>query len=135
MKSKLSVIIGSIFAAYIAFVAVIVLVYEPSPDEMNWEDRQLYNRQKLAELTLGQNITEVVKLMGNADFSEASSLNDEELHILFYRTHKQIADGVTSKDECTPLVFKNNKLIAWGEGTYQQFIGLSDNSEPKPPAP
>ncbi len=42
MKSKTSVIIGSIFAAYVAFVAVIVLVYEPTPDEMNWEDRQAY---------------------------------------------------------------------------------------------
>lgn len=37
MKSKVSVIIGSIFAAYVAFVAVVVLVYEPTPEDMNWD--------------------------------------------------------------------------------------------------
>ncbi|HAY95720.1 DUF3192 domain-containing protein, partial [Shewanella sp.] len=67
MKSKVSVIIGSIFAAYVAFVAVVVLVYEPTPDDMSWEDRQSYNSQKMNELALGQNIVSVKQLLGKAD--------------------------------------------------------------------
>ncbi|MBM7070997.1 DUF3192 domain-containing protein [Shewanella sp. 202IG2-18] len=27
-----------------------------------------------------------------------------------------------SKDECTPLLFINDKLVAWGEDTYQQYL-------------
>ncbi|MCK7628334.1 DUF3192 domain-containing protein [Shewanella sp. JNE10-2] len=122
MKSKTSVIIGSIFAAYVAFVAVIVLVYEPTPDEMNWEDRQAYLNQKVNDLTLGQDITEVRAMLGKADFSEAKTLDTHQLQVLFYRTHHEKSDGITTKGECTPLIFKNNKLIAWGGDTYKQYL-------------
>ncbi|MCL1088434.1 DUF3192 domain-containing protein [Shewanella profunda] len=122
MKSKTSVIIGSIFAAYVAFVAVIVLVYEPTPDEMNWEDRQAYLNQKVNDLTLGQDITEVKSMLGKADFSEAKSIDEAQLQVLFYRTHHEKSDGITTKGECTPLIFKNSKLIAWGIDTYKQYL-------------
>jgi hypothetical protein len=39
--------------------------------------------------------------------------------VLFYRTHRRDGDGVTTKDECTPLVFKNGLLIGWGDAAYQ----------------
>lgn len=122
MKSKTSVIIGSIFAAYVAFVAVVVLVYEPTPDEMDWEDRQVYNSQKMTDLSLGQDITEVKSLLGKADFSEAKEVQGAQLQVLFYRTHHQKSDGITTKEECTPLIFKNNKLMAWGGDTYKQYL-------------
>lgn len=122
MKSKTSVIIGSIFAAYVAFVAVVVLVYEPTPDEMDWEDRQVYNSQKMTDLSLGQDITEVKSLLGKADFSEAKAVQETQLQVLFYRTHHEKSDGITTKEECTPLIFKNNKLMAWGDDTYKQYL-------------
>lgn len=122
MKSKVSIIIGSIFAAYVAFVAVVVLVYEPTPDDMHWEDRQVYNQQKLNELNLGQHINEVRQLLGKADFSEAKSVKDTKLQVLFYRTHHHKSDGITTKEECTPLIFENEKLIAWGIDTYKQYL-------------
>lgn len=122
MKSKVPVIIGSIFAAYLAFVAVVVLVYEPTPDDMDWEDRQAYNNAKLTELSIGQPIEQIKTLLGKADFSEAKSSNNDTLQVLFYRTHHSKSDGETTRDECTPLLFKNNKLIAWGQDTYQQYL-------------
>ncbi|MDT3319434.1 DUF3192 domain-containing protein [Shewanella sp. SP1S2-4] len=122
MKSKVSVIIGSIFAAYVAFVAVVVLVYEPTPEDMNWEDRQAYNSQKINDLTLGQNIGSVKELLGKADFSEAKAVKEAKLQVLFYRTHHEKSDGVTTKEECTPLIFENDKLIAWGQDTYKQYL-------------
>lgn len=122
MKSKVSVIIGSIFAAYVAFVAVVVLVYEPTPDDMSWEDRQSYNSQKMNELALGQNIVSVKQLLGKADFSEAKAVKKTKLQVLFYRTHHEKSDGVTTKEECTPLIFENDQLIAWGQDTYKQYL-------------
>lgn len=125
MKSKVPVIIGSIFAAYLAFVAVVVLVYEPTPDDMDWEDRQAYNKAKLTEITLGIPVDQVKTLLGKADFSEAKTINNDTLQVLFYRTHHSKSDGETTRDECTPLLFKNNKLIAWGQDTYQQYLAAA----------
>ncbi len=128
MKSKISIIIGSIFAAYVAFVAVVVLVYEPTPDDMNWEDRQVYNSQKMSDLTLGQDIISVKNLLGKADFSEAKALKETKLQVMFYRTHHDKSDGVTTKEECTPLIFENDKLIAWGQDTYKQYFDVDTDT-------
>lgn len=122
MKSKVPVIIGTLFAAYVAFVLVVVLVYEPSPEDMDWQDRQAYNNAKLSELTLGQPLDTVTLVLGKADFSEAKTVEQDSLQVLFYRTHHSKSDGETTRDECTPLLFKNNKLIAWGQDTYQQYL-------------
>lgn len=122
MKSKVPVIIGTLFAAYVAFVLVVVLVYEPSPEDMDWQDRQAYNNAKLSELTLGQPLDTVTLVLGKADFSEAKTVEQDSLLVLFYRTHHSKSDGETTRDECTPLLFKNNKLIAWGQDTYQQYL-------------
>jgi hypothetical protein len=34
--------------------------------------------------------------------------------VLYYRTHRTHSDGETTKDETTPLVFKDSALIGWG---------------------
>ena len=133
MKSKISVIIGSIFAAYVAFVAVVILVYEPTPDDMSWEDRQAYNSQKISDLVLGQDITSVKTLLGKADFSEAKRLKETQLQVLFYRTHHEKSDGVTTKEECTPLIFENGQLIAWGQDTYKQYLDSGTDTIRNPP--
>ncbi|ABV37916.1 conserved hypothetical protein [Shewanella sediminis HAW-EB3] len=122
MKSKLPVIVGSIFAAYLAFVAVVVLVYEPTVDEMDWEDRQAYINGKLTEISIGQSITQIKSLMGKADFSEAKMVNESTLQVLFYRTHHTKSDGETTRDECTPLLFRDQKLISWGDASYQEYL-------------
>ncbi|KFZ37187.1 membrane protein [Shewanella mangrovi] len=125
MKSKIPVIIGAIFLSYLAFVSVIMLVYEPSPEDMDWEDRQAYNRGKIGELYIGEQLTEVQKAMGNADFSEAKLANGKQLRVLFYQTQRKVADGQLTRDECTPLLFIDQQLVAWGEDTYQQYLSPS----------
>ncbi|MGS0726119.1 DUF3192 domain-containing protein, partial [Shewanella sp. 0m-11] len=122
MKSKLPVIVISIFVAYVAFVAVIMVSYDPSPDEMDWEDRQAYNKALMNEVIIGQTIEEIKTLFGKADFTEAKISDEQSLQVLFYRTHHKTSDGETSKEECTPLLFKQGKLIAWGEDTYNQYL-------------
>ena len=92
---------------------------------MDWEDRQAYNKAKLTEITLGIPVDQVKTLLGKADFSEAKTINNDTLQVLFYRTHHSKSDGETTRDECTPLLFKNNKLIAWGQDTYQQYLAAA----------
>jgi len=29
-----------------------------------------------------------------------------------------MGDGITTKDECTPLVFRNGNLVGWGDSAY-----------------
>jgi len=122
MKASATYIIGGIFIAYLLFVAVVMFIYEPLPEDRAWEDRQAYNSQKMTEISFGQSLETIKKLFGSADFVEAKTAIDGQYQILFYRTHHLRSDGVTTRDECTPLLFKNNILIAWGLETYQQYL-------------
>jgi hypothetical protein len=40
---------------------------------------------------------------------------------LFYRTQRKHSDGETTRDETTPLVFRDNRLIGWGDGVYNDL--------------
>lgn len=122
MKSKIPVLIGGIFLAYLAFVGVILMVYEPSPDDMDWQDRQAFNRGKISELHIGEALNDIQLHMGHPDFSEAKMAGDKQLLVLFYQTQRKVADGQLTRDECTPLIFVNEQLVAWGEDTYQQYL-------------
>ncbi len=80
-----------------------------------WEQRQKDNRLTLSNLNLGDSRSEVIKQMGEPDFSESFSQNGKSYQVYYYRTHRNKGDGKTSKDETTPVVFLDNNLIGWGE--------------------
>lgn len=122
MKSKMPWVVAAIVLAYAAYVGMVLIFYQPSVDNMSWEDRQAYNQSKLAELKLGLSSEHIHQLMGSADFSEAKFSQGKALTILFYRTHQTKSDGITTRDECTPLLFSDDKLIGWGQDTYQQYL-------------
>ena len=89
-------------------------------------EQQDKNRALLANLALGMTSEQVVTLMGTADFSEAytkaeSTDNPQAIKVLFYRTQWAKGDGKTTKDECTPVVFKNNVLVGWGDTAVAQI--------------
>ncbi|MCL1076756.1 DUF3192 domain-containing protein [Parashewanella spongiae] len=90
-----------------------------------WEYAQKQNRQHIEELTLGMSKERVLSLMGRPDINEAflTTKNEgeegQEVQVLFYRTQHNSGDGKTTKDECTPLVIKNGKLVGWGEKAYR----------------
>lgn len=87
----------------------------------DWQDREYKNRKKIAQLTPDMSYQQVVDRMGVADFNELHQRDDGETRVLFYRTQRRADDGVTTKDECTPLVFKNGNLVGWGESAYQHM--------------
>ena len=83
-------------------------------DDKNWKDTQETNRKIISELAIGTERSTVLTRLGTPSFSEAFVKSDEEYSVLFYRTHHTDSDGETTKDETTPLIFKNDTLIGWG---------------------
>ena len=83
-------------------------------DDSDWKDSQEVNRKIISELAIGTERSNVLMRLETPSFSEAFVKDGEEYSVLFYRTHHSKSDGETSKDETTPLIFKNDKLIGWG---------------------
>ena len=122
MKLNAPTVIGGLFVAYLFVVATVMLTQEFNPNNMDWDDRETYNKQTISGLDIGQTKQDILDLLGQADFSEAKQYAQGTLTILFYRTQRKHSDGQTTRDECTPLLFKNGQLIAWGIETYQQYL-------------
>ncbi|TAA47527.1 DUF3192 domain-containing protein [Corallincola spongiicola] len=94
------------------------------PENMDWEDRQVYNRNYINSLSLDTPILQatIIEELGAPDIAEAITFEDYTYQVVFYRTQHVSSDAKTTKDECTPLLFKNGELVAFGEGTYKRYI-------------
>lgn len=79
-------------------------------------------RQKIAELPLGEPVAAVRDQLGEPEFTEAFNGKDGEYRVYFYRTHRTQSDGDTTRDETTPLVFRDGKLIAFGSDAYREAL-------------
>jgi len=84
----------------------------------HWRDEQRVNRAAIAGLALGTYRADVLRELGTPIDSEAFDRNGEEVRVLFYRTRHRNSDGETTRDETTPLVFENERLVGWGEAVY-----------------
>jgi len=122
MNSKVVRLIGFGIAAYAAFVFLVISFYPDKPENMDWQDREEYNKVQITKLKLGSTREEVLALLGSPDITEAKINEDVPVQVMFYRTQHVRADGITTTDECTPLLFENEKLIAWGEGAYTSYL-------------
>ena len=117
------------FGAYAVFASSYIYLNKDNPEMMDWEDREAFNREYIATLSLDKNLTreQIIEFLGAPDINEAKQINQAEVQVMFYRTQHMKSDSKTTKDECTPLLFKNGKLIAWGEGAYEQYQALEFN--------
>lgn len=121
MNSKVIRLIVLGAAAYALFVFLVLSFYPDKPENMDWQDREEYNKVQITKLKLGSTREEVLALLGSPDITEAKMENGTTIQVMFYRTQHVRADGLTTQDECTPLLFENDTLIAWGEGAYQSY--------------
>ncbi|MBV1908230.1 MAG: DUF3192 domain-containing protein [Kangiellaceae bacterium] len=80
----------------------------------NWRSHQRDNLSTINQLEINDSRSSVVEQLGAPDFSEAFERNGDSYRVLFYRTQHRHSDGETTKDETTPLVFRDNKLVGWG---------------------
>ncbi|WJG10416.1 DUF3192 domain-containing protein [Aliiglaciecola sp. LCG003] len=122
MNSKVVKRIGLGVLLYISFVVVLVIYNPDDTSKMGWEDRQEFNTVQIAKLEMGTPRDAILELMGPPDISEAKKMDDGYVQVLFYRTQHKQSDGITTQDECTPLLFEDNTLVAWGDGTYQAYL-------------
>lgn len=137
MNSKVirNVLIG--IGAYAVFVTVVLMYYKDNPEAMPWDDREVYNRNYIAGLSLDSSIDKsmVIEKLGSPDISEAKKLASGNVHVLFYRTQHVTSDGNTTADECTAMLFEDNQLVAWGENAYQQYkdqqISIGNEKSPE----
>lgn len=81
----------------------------------DWEDEERDNREAISHLEIGSARTEIIGQLGTPSFSEAFTRDGEEYRVLFYRTQRRHSDGDTSRDETTPLIFRGDALIGWGD--------------------
>ncbi|MBU1310591.1 DUF3192 domain-containing protein [Rheinheimera muenzenbergensis] len=88
-------------------------------DDSNWKKTQSQNQQQINKLTLDMTAEEIRTLLGTPDFTESFVKESDTVQVLFYRTHHHKSDGKTTKEECTPLIFKQGRLTGWGDKAYQ----------------
>jgi hypothetical protein len=126
MNSKLAKIAIGGFSLYIVFAALVLTFYDDDPEQMSWDERQAFNKRYINKLTLSEPIKklQIVDDLGPPDITEAKKLDSEVYQVMFYRTKHLKKDGITTKDECTPLLFKNGLLIAWGNTAFEQFSAV-----------
>jgi len=114
--------IGIGMGLYAAFVMAVIMLYPDTPQDMDWKDREAYNKVQISKLELGLQKKQIIELLGSPDITEAKRNDTKVLQVMFYRTQHRQADGITTEDECTALLFENNELIAWGDSAYQSFV-------------
>ncbi len=112
-------------AAYGIFVALVVNFYDDSPANMQWEDREAYNRQFISTLKLGKfTFDEALEKLGSPDITEAKMADDTNYQVLFYRTQHVKSDGITTQDECSYLLFVDDYLVEYAKA--EHYKGLDD---------
>lgn len=114
-----------ILLGLVTYGVVVTLLIVNNPDDtssMGWEDRQEYNKVQIAKLELGTTRESVLTLLGSPDISEAKKAEENRMQVMFYRTDHKKQDGITTQDECTPLLFENDILVAWGDNAYQKYL-------------
>ena len=91
----------------------------------SWQKKQKLNKYHITLLQLGMNKEQVLELMGLPDINEAyltekkGEQSGSEVQVLFYRIQHNSSDSKTTKDECTPLVLRDGKLVGWGDNAYR----------------
>ena len=84
-------------------------------DSSSWQHQHKKNREAIADLTMDSSYQSVLAQLKTPNFTELLKKDDDVYQVLFYVTNSIHSDGKTTKDECTPLVFKNYKLVGIGE--------------------
>lgn len=117
-SSTTKLLVGSMLAVMLSGCVVAIGDKTDSQSEHGWRKIQSHNLQQINQLELGSRADAVRTLLGAPDFSELFEKDGEQVLVLFYRTHHAKGDNKTTKEGCTPLVFKNNRLTGWGEKAY-----------------
>ncbi len=126
MNVKTLVLLLTGLLLYAGLTSITLLFYKDDPEQMNWQDREAFNTRYIYKLDLTKPISrdEVIDYLGGPDITEAKKQQQQIYQVLYYRTHRTKSDGITTRDECTAILFKNQQLIAIGETAVEQYNQL-----------
>lgn len=119
---KLSYFIAGLLS-YLLLTLAVIFWYQDDVEQMTWVDREVFNDKIISQYALPGNITQqqVLDRLGSPDITAAVKQNSDLYQVLYYRTHRVNADGITTTDECTALLFKNRQLIAIGDSAVAKY--------------
>ncbi|EHR40062.1 DUF3192 domain-containing protein [Alishewanella jeotgali] len=108
---------------YLLVTYLVVRFYPDDPSKMNWMDREAFNARFIARLQDQAPVQQehLISRLGSPDITEAFRHQDQVYQLLYYRTHRKAADGITTTDECTALLFIERQLAAIGEEAVRQY--------------
>ncbi len=115
MQNRLLTVVAGLLMMTLAGCAITVNDGAESKREADWRERQAHNRHEITHLEIGMSREDVLDRLGQPDISEAFVGDGAEFRILYYRTQHNRSDGKTTRDETTPLVFRDGRLEGWGQ--------------------
>lgn len=118
-----SILVVAVLMAPVALSGCVIVdgEFEHFSSDRDWQHSEYKNRKHIARLQPEMTTESVKQKMGTPDFNELYDKGGKKIQVLFYRTHRKEGDGVTTKDECTPLVFENGVLVGWGDTAYSHI--------------
>lgn len=124
---------GIIFGlvVYVLLTAAVLLWYQDDVEQMNWADREVFNHKIISKYQLNDTVLQqqVLARLGAPDITFAQQQGKVLYQVLYYRTHRSKADGITTADECTALLFKNRRLIAIGDAATSQYQAATTSAK------
>lgn len=126
MKLKILALIIVGILSYVLLLLAVMLFYKDDSEQMTWQDREAFNAKIIYKLDTSLQLTqdEITSRLGVPDITAATRKEDAIYQLLYYRTHRKVADGITTADECTALLFKNRQLQAIGDKAIEQYQAL-----------
>lgn len=123
---KIALLAAALLAIYPLATWLALNCYQDDPADMVWTDREAYNRKFISNLDLTTAVQQdqVQHKLGGPDITEAYQSAADLYQLVFYRTQRDISDGITTKVECTALLYRNRQLIAVGDAAQQQFLQM-----------
>jgi hypothetical protein len=114
-------------AVYLLLLLAVLFWYQDDVSQMTWADREVFNHKIISQYQLSDNIMQqqVLERLGTPDITVAQQHGNGIYQVLYYRTHRDTPDGITTTDECTALLFKNRRLIAIGDAAVTQYQAIT----------
>lgn len=130
MKKRIWLMLALAIPLYPLLTWLVLTYYQDDPSKMIWNDREAYNHKYISQLDTQTALTQqqLIEKLGGPDITEAELVGNNTYQLMYYRTKRDISDGITTKQECTALLFKNQQLIAVSEKAVQQYQQVTDDN-------
>lgn len=114
MNKRIWWILAGAVLCYPLVTWLVLNCYPDDPSQMIWSDREAFNRKFISQLTTTSPLlqTDLINKLGGPDITEAEKVGADVYQLMYYRTKRDVSDGITTTHECTALLFKNQQLIA-----------------------